>query len=190
MPELEQPAERPAGRGDSPAAAASAVVVDERLVRTHQAAVWRWLRVLGAPAEVADDLTQDTFALLLGSPIDDRGTGPLRTWLRATARNLFLARCRRERRTPVVHDDDALERAWASYERDDDGAGYRAALHACLGTLPERQRALLEQQIHDRPGTAALAAAAGLEPEGARTLLRRIKQALRDCVRRRLRDDG
>ena len=43
------------------------------LVRTHQAAVWRYLRYLGADEALADDLTQDTFLKLLAHPPDVRG---------------------------------------------------------------------------------------------------------------------
>ena len=44
-----------------------------RLVQQHQAEVWRYLRFLGATAELADDLTQETFLQLLRAPFEDRG---------------------------------------------------------------------------------------------------------------------
>ena len=121
-------------------AAATTVTVGPELVRAHQAAVWRYLRVLGAGRDEADDLVQEAFLVLLRTPLLDHGPAALRTWLRSTARNLFLAQCRAARRTPVGLDEAAVERAWADYERDDDGAGYRAALTNCLETLPARQR--------------------------------------------------
>jgi RNA polymerase sigma-70 factor, ECF subfamily len=187
MPKLDHDAP-PATAAAAATAGAGAIVVDAALVRAHQDAVWRWLRVLGARADEADDLTQEVFAQLLATPLADQGPAALRVWLRTTARNLFLAHCRRAQRSPLAVDPEALEQAWAGYERDDDGNGYRAALRACLATLPARQRELLELQVHDRADLPQLAAAAGLALEGAKSLLRRLKQALRDCVRRRLID--
>lgn len=164
------------------------LVADAAVVRAHQVAIWRYLRVLGASPDAADDLVQETFVTLLGARLADRGEGALRTWLRSTARNLFLAQCRRERRTPVALDAAAVDAALAAYERDDEGAGYRAALQQCLATLPDRQRELLQLASDDAVDGQRLAAAAGQTVEGARSLLRRLKQALRDCVQRRLRD--
>ena len=42
-----------------------------RLVREHQAGVWRYLRVLGCPATEAEDLTQETFLAVLTRPFHD-----------------------------------------------------------------------------------------------------------------------
>jgi RNA polymerase sigma-70 factor (ECF subfamily) len=174
---------------DVPVTAPRRLVVDADVVRAHQHAVWRWLRVLGCRPHEADDLAQETFVVLLRTQLADDGPAALRAWLRSTAKNLFLAHCRRAARAPGIADDADVEAAFAAYERDDDGAGYRAALRGCLETLPARQRELLELHVHERATPQALAAATGLADEGARSLLRRIKQALRQCIERRLHDD-
>lgn len=166
-----------------------ALAVTAEVVRQHQGAVWRWLRVLGCRPQEADDLLQETFLVLLSERLTDEGPAALRAWLRATAKNLFLAHCRRAKRAPGLAEHDDVDAAWLGYERDDDGDGYRAALRSCLDTLPVRQRELLELQVHERASPAQLAAASELGEEGARSLLRRIKQALRHCIERRLRDE-
>ena len=51
------------------------VSVTEALVRRHQVGVWRYLRFLGCPPELADDLAQDTFLALMRHPPEDRGPG-------------------------------------------------------------------------------------------------------------------
>jgi len=158
------------------------------LVQAHETSLWRYLRVLGCPANEAQDLAQETFLTLLRTPLEDRGAGATRVWLRATARNLYLAHCRRNRRSPLAIDAEAIEAAWANYEREDDGERYRNALHECLQSLPKRQHDLLQRQLRARLPAAELSAATGLAPEGARSLLRRIKQTLRDCVTRKLHD--
>lgn len=158
--------------------------VDADLVRAHQAAVWRWLRLLGADADTATDLAQDTFLVLLRTPVRDDGPRALRGWLRATARNLFFAHCRRQRRSPICGDDAALAQAFTDYERDDDGAGYRDALARCLEAVPAADRVLLEQAVAGGGSGAAHPA----EREAMRSRLRRLKDRLRTCVQRRLRD--
>jgi len=168
-------------------AATPAPSFGEELVRAHQAALWRWLRVLGARAEEAEDLAQETFVVLLRTPFVAEADGALRAWLRTTARNLFLSHCRRRRRTPVELDAAAVDAACDACERDDDGAGHREALARCLETLPARHHELLDGVLHEDLPLTTLAAQRGLGLEALRSLLRRIKLALRDCVQRRLR---
>lgn len=158
------------------------------VVQQHQVAVWRYLRVLGADDELAADLAQEAFVTLLHAPFEDRGQAALRTWLRVTARNLFLAHCRRAKRSTIALDPDAVDRAVARYERDDEGAAYRTALEGCLETLPPRQKQAIEQSARG-VALAELAQRHDLGVEALRSLLRRCKQALRDCIHRRLRDE-
>jgi DNA-directed RNA polymerase specialized sigma24 family protein len=60
----------------------------QQLVRMHQASVWRYLRYLGASAELADDLTQETFLQLLRAPFVEQSPASTAAWLRTVARNL------------------------------------------------------------------------------------------------------
>jgi RNA polymerase sigma-70 factor (ECF subfamily) len=174
-----------------PAAASTTSLDLARVVREHQAALWRHLRVCGASGSLATELVQETFVAWWRSRPVDLGPAALRGWLRATARNLFLADCRARRRRAAVEtlDAEAVERAWANYERRDDGAGYRDALRLCLDTVPARERDLLAAAVVDGVGLDVLATQRGLGVEATRSLLRRLKAALRTCVRRRL-DDG
>ncbi|MFN7587227.1 MAG: sigma-70 family RNA polymerase sigma factor [Planctomycetota bacterium] len=156
-------------------------------VYAHQAAIWRYLRLLGANDDEADDLAQETFVVLLRTPFVAVADGALRAWLRTTARNLFLAHCRRRRRTPITLDAEAVATAMDAYERDDDGAGYREALARCLESLPQRQHELLDDVLQGTVPLPSLAAQHGLGVEALRSMVRRLKLALRDCVQRRLR---
>jgi len=139
--------------------------------------------MLGCDPSEAEDLLQETFLCLARAQLPDRGTAALRGWLRQTARHTFLASRRRARREPVVSSD--VDAAVDDYERDDEGASYREALQACLEGLSVRERDLLEQRAHGA-SRAQLAAAAGLAPEGFKSLLRRITTRLRNCVRTRI----
>ena len=185
MPDVDRPPQNPTPPPAPPPA--SGAPFGAATVRAHQAAIWRYLRVLGANDDEADDLAQETFVVLLRTPFVAQAEGALRTWLRTTARNLFLSHCRRRRRTPVELDAAAVDAACDACERDDDGAGHREALARCLETLPARHHELLDGVLHEDLPLTTLAAQRGLGLEALRSLLRRIKLALRDCVQRRLR---
>jgi RNA polymerase sigma-70 factor (ECF subfamily) len=158
------------------------------VVHEHQEALWRYLRVLGADDELAADLAQEAFLTLLRAPFEDRGHAALRTWLRATAKNLFLTHCRRTKRVTIALDPDAVDRAIARFERDDDGAEYRLALERCLESLPARQRQAVEENARGI-ALATLAQRHDLGVEAIRSVLRRCKETLRDRIHRRLRDE-
>jgi RNA polymerase sigma-70 factor (ECF subfamily) len=165
------------------------VVVDAELVRAHQTAVWRYLRVLGAAAADADDLTQEAFVVLAQAGLPDRGPAELRGWLRSTARNLWRNDVRRRARRGETLPPEQIDAAWAVYERQDDGESYRAALRACLETLPARERQAIDARYARAERRDAIAAAADVGVEGIKSLLRRAKARLRACIERRL-DDG
>jgi len=165
------------------------VALTEAIVREHEGAVWRYLRFLGCDPALATELAQDTFLALLRARLPDRGAAALRGWLRGTARNLMRARRRQVRRELTGLPDDAIDAAWQDYEREDDGDGYRDALRACLAQLPHRQRHAVDLYWAQDVDLRELARALELKPEGAKTLLRRLKTALRHCIEQRIHHD-
>ncbi len=158
------------------------------LIRLHQAGVWRYLRMLGCDAATADDLTQETFLAVLRQPFEDRGTGPAAAYLRTVARNLL--RKDRRRRAMASLDDPAAANALDDHfaaRCADGGDRYVDALRECLSGLDGRARRALDLQVTDGAGREAIGAALGIGADGVKSLLRRTRDALRDCVERRLR---
>ena len=167
----------------------------DALVRRNQASLYQFLRFLGATPPVAEDLAQETFLAAARSdrppPVTDvAGTA---TWLRVVARNRFYSHCRREQRNPVAADPEWLAKAdtyWATeFVRDDEGAGYRAALRQCLAALPEDQRRALLLRYTERQGRDEMGRALGLSEDGVKSLLRRVRAGLAACVRRRFAEE-
>ena len=68
------------------------------IVNRHQAGVWRYLRLLGCEAALADDLTQDTFVRVIGALPAFRGESSARTWLLSIARRACADDIRRTQR--------------------------------------------------------------------------------------------
>jgi RNA polymerase sigma-70 factor, ECF subfamily len=157
------------------------------LIQAHQAEIWRYLRYLGCEAAEAEDLTQETFlAALSGTAVEL--DGPRRSaYLRTVARNLFL---KSKRRAVVSLDLDAAERVWTAFAREDGGASSLDALRSCVEALDGRAKKALELRYAARSSNAAMAASLDLAQEGVKTLLRRLKERLKDCVERKLAHDG
>ncbi len=167
---------RPAAAADADAAACGA----------HRAAVWRYLRALGAGADDADDLCQETLLVGLGGvlPADPAAA---RAFLRGVARNLWLRTRRWWHRRREREVAAAVEQLWLATAAHDDGDELLARLRDCLTALQPRARHALELHYRDGLPWARVAAQVALKPNGTKTLVQRARHALRHCIERRLR---
>ncbi|MBM4034477.1 MAG: RNA polymerase sigma factor [Planctomycetes bacterium] len=162
------------------------------LVRIHQAEVYRYVRYLGAEAHAAEDLVQETFlaAFRSDAPPEAADVRGAAAWLRGIARNLFLRYCRSRKTSPVKVDSALVERAegvWASeFLRGGDGFDYVEALRKCLDALSEKQRHVLDLRYAQKKSRSEMARLLEMSEDGIKSLLRRIRAALAECVRRRL----
>ena len=166
----------------------------ERLIRSHQAAIYRYVRYLGAERALAEDLVQETFLATLRpnphQPVDtDDPAWP--GWLRGIARNKYLAECRRRANQALPVDDQTLELAeavWAATVRDESDWDDRlTALRQCLKRLPARQQEVLDHRYVHRTARDEMARLLGMTEDGIKSLLRRIRAILAQCIEERLR---
>ncbi len=157
-----------------------------RLVAAHQAALYRYLLYLGCDATLAEDLVQETFLAAWEKRWEDRGPSATAAWLRTIARNRFYSHVRRRRVRPAFHDLAAADAAWAARHGEDDGEAVLDALRACLDGLTAKVRTVLDGFYRDRHSRERIARDTGMTANGVKTLLRRTRGRLRDCVTRRL----
>jgi RNA polymerase sigma-70 factor (ECF subfamily) len=157
----------------------------EAIVRQHQRALWRYLRALGAEPATADDLLQDTFLVALRAGLVDRGHAAVATFLRQTARHLFLRRRRDQGRREELLVELA-DRLWQDECGRDDGEQWLAALRTCVDALDGRPRDVVKLFYVDGKDRAAVAAALGMQENGVKTLLQRVRAVLRACVEQRI----
>ena len=155
------------------------------LIRRHQVEVWRYLRYLGCDGTRAEDLVQETFLAVWRRPFEDRGEGAARAYLLRAARNRFLMSRRKEKNAPALLDLEAAELVWEE-QAPDGGDAYQEALRACLETVGEKARTALELRYRERESRAGIARVLQMSVEGVKTLMRRTRQSLRNCVERRL----
>lgn len=157
-----------------------------RLIQSYQAGVWRYLRALGCEAALADDLTQDTFLAVLQRPFQDVSPAATSAYLRKTALNLLISYQRRSGRMRVIENVEQLDQQWLKWAGDDDGDAVLVHLRDCLSHLTARAREALEMRFRAESSRADIAAALQITEHGAKNLMQRAKQQLRECIERKL----
>jgi RNA polymerase sigma-70 factor (ECF subfamily) len=156
-----------------------------RLIRMHQRGVWRYLRYLGAENSEADDLTQETFLTVWRNPFDDYDDRATAAYLRQVAKNKFLMLVRARRRKPEVADLAVAENEFAAFARDDGGDAHIEALADCIKGLRGKAKQVVEYYHLQGNSRAATATLMQMTEEGVKSLLKRVKDSLRECVERK-----
>jgi RNA polymerase sigma-70 factor, ECF subfamily len=155
----------------------------EMLVRTHLRGVWRYLRFLGCDRAQADDLTQETFMVFLRKPFTFVANEATSGYLRGIARYVYLEAVR-QKATPEI---DAAEPAFTECAGPSDGDDYLDALRECEQTLADKTREAVRMHYGQKLTQAQVADKLGMKENGVKTMLQRARQALRECIERRLR---
>ncbi len=155
------------------------------IIRDHQVGVWRYLRVLGCSEPLADDLTQETFLAVLQRPFEDRDPAATMAYLRKSARSLLISWRRRSAKYLPGELDEA-EAAWERWAATDQGEGLMDALELCRQKLSTRAQQALELRFRQQQSRGDIAQALGMTEHGAKNLMQRAKQQLRECIDRRL----
>ncbi len=161
----------------------------DQLIRQHLKGVWRYLRMQGASPHEADDLAQEAFVLALQKGAATLDPAATTMFLRRTARFLFL-HLRRDHRA-AVELADAVDGLWDRDCDADAGDDLLDTLRHCVGQLQERARRAVELSYglgaFDAKHRVDVATELGLQPNGVKTLMQRVRQQLRECIERRQR---
>jgi RNA polymerase sigma-70 factor, ECF subfamily len=157
------------------------------LVAGHQAGVWRYLRFLGADTTEADDLTQETFLALARGGFVERDELQTAGYIRVVARHRLLALRRKQNREIDTVGLEAADSVWAAAAGPDGSLdNYLDALRECLMQLEGRARQAIDLHYHDQTAREAIATQLNMKPDGVKTLLRRTREILRECVERKI----
>ena len=148
--------------------------------------VRRYLRCLRCPRDLVDDVVQD--ALLAAVAAHGEREPPL-PWLLTVAKHRWLELCRRQR-PELIASLDALDLRARSELGDDGGDARVLALRACVDRLPARSQQALRLCYGEGVARTDVAARLGLGIEGLRSLLARLRAALKQCIERRRERDA
>lgn len=163
------------------------------LVRRHQARVRSYVALYVRDAAAADDVAQEAFLRAYRglATFDERRA--FRPWVVGIARNCVLEHLRAEvqaragSRPEIAALLDAEYLARIAADRDPAVREYElAALRRCLDRLPPGGASVVVGHYLEGKTLASIAAASGRNENTVRGHLLRLRQALRDCVQRRL----
>jgi RNA polymerase sigma-70 factor (ECF subfamily) len=161
----------------------------ETVLRETQSVIRAYIAGMGVPLDTTDDLAQEVY--LEYYKAGGRRPGdvePIR-WLKGIARNLCLNYFRKNKRKAEQH----LEAVAVLLERLScpiDDVREPEVLDGCLEKLPSRSRELIALRYEAGMESAAIGKRLGLSPEAVRITLLRIRNVLRDCLGRRIAQEG
>ncbi|QDT69729.1 RNA polymerase sigma factor [Planctomycetes bacterium MalM25] len=158
-----------------------------RLVRERQAEVWRYLRYLGADPPEADDLTQETFLALARSNFVEQSDAQTSGYLRTVARRQLLMLRRTQKRRINTVDLDAADAVWGqAFDGANPWDDHVEAARGCVEKLDGRAKRAIDLAYRDSVGREAIAEQLNMKPDGVKTLLRRTRAKLRECIEKTL----
>src|SRR5262245_55974011 len=141
---------------------------------------------MGCESSLAEDLTQETFLAVLQRPFRDVSPAATSAYLRKTALNMLISHERRTGRVRAVENIEQLDQTWTRWAGEDDGESMLNHLRDCVSRLTARARLALEMRFRGEHSRAEIAEALQITEHGAKNLMQRAKQQLRECVEHKL----
>jgi len=163
------------------------------LYRSHQAGVYTFILSQVREAELAADLTQQTFVRAWESLRRLREPGAFRGWLYRIASNLILdevksGRARQEVSASALGEDDPTATTPAALDDGGDpeamleSAELRQAVWSALNELSPEHRAAVVMHHLEGMGVSEIATAVGVRPGTIMSRLARAREALRKSL--------
>lgn len=147
--------------------------------------------MLGCDPSTADDLTQETFLkVLCRSDFIEHSDAATASYLRRTAHDLMVSMLRRSGKVRATDSIEVLDDQWMKWAGADlTGDEAVDARRECLHRLSERARKALRLRYAEDASRVSIGDALGITDHGARNLLQRAKQQLRECVETKLKNN-
>ena len=146
-------------------------------------------------AHAAEDVIQEAWVRLAAEVTKGTVIENQPAWCRGVARNLILKHWRTQQTATVVADSEVreaflaqVETAFSEADEDADDKWQRRqqALDDCVAALPEKSRRLLSLRYDGRKSVEEVARTTGQSFDAVTKSLYRLRQALTDCVERKL----
>jgi RNA polymerase sigma-70 factor (ECF subfamily) len=161
----------------------------EAILRDTQSVIRAYIAGIGVPPDTVDDLAQEVYLeFYKGRDRRPADVEPLR-WLKGIAKNLCLNYFRRSKRKAEQH-LEAVAELLSNLPAPLEELQGQEALDGCLEKLPGRSRELIALRYEQGMESAAIGRKVGLTPEAVRITLLRVRAALRECLGRRLAQEG
>jgi RNA polymerase sigma-70 factor (ECF subfamily) len=161
----------------------------EAILRETQGVIRAYIAGMGVPLDTIDDIAQEVYLEFYKGR--DRRPGdvePIR-WLKGIAKNLSMNYFRKSKRKAEQH----LEAVAVLLERIDcptETLREVGSLDGCLDKLPPRSREMIALRYEENLESAEIGKRLKLSPEAVRITLLRIRTVLRECLGRRMAEEG
>jgi RNA polymerase sigma-70 factor (ECF subfamily) len=157
------------------------------LFLAEQRRLHRYIVTVLTRQQDADDLLQETVAVLWRKFDEFERGSSFFSWACKTAYLLVLEHRRRQRRDAIVLDEDVLEHVAAVAASDEPGLHMHVgALEKCLDALAPKDRQLIERCYFAKTRPKDLAAEMNRPEKSIYRSLGRIRRVLIECIRRAL----
>lgn len=153
-----------------------------RLLTRERRMLHAFIRGMVSDYHLVEDILQEVFVVTMEKREQFVEGTNFCAWAREIARRVSLAQLRKSGKHPPLAPDvlEALEQAsdvpvesW-EVERD--------ALRKCVERLPPESRRILDLRYAEEKPLEQIAALAGRSVQGVKGLLKRVRQALAECV--------
>ncbi len=158
-----------------------------KLAIEHRAQIWGLLLGLTKDPNKAEDVFQNTYLILCEKWQQYQPGTNFLAWARTIARYEFLASVDPARHRLIAVEAEVLESALeAAHHGPVEVSAQREALNRCLPALNQRGRSAIELRYGEGLDCGAVAQRLGMTLNALYVLLTRTRQALLQCVDKRL----
>ncbi|GMV82772.1 MAG: hypothetical protein AMXMBFR7_39560 [Planctomycetota bacterium] len=157
----------------------------------HRQALLGFILALTRDHHAAEEIFQETALAILDEAAAGRQVEPFLPWAREVARRRvseYYRAATQQRRALALPDAllDGIARAFDENEEAQEEARARQKhLAACVETLTERIRRMIEMRYHRRMAVAEIAQDAGWTVDAVHVALSRARKTLAECITRK-----
>ena len=145
------------------------------------------IRAMVSDGYLAEDILQEVFVVVMQQHeqfVDGTNFG---AWAREIARRVTLAQLRKSGRYPSALDPETLNALEVHFDKTREfWEEERRALNECVAELPEESRKILNLRYLNNSPLSEIAGTVGRSTDGVKALLKRLRQALAECINGRL----
>ncbi|MFM8572206.1 MAG: RNA polymerase sigma factor [Pirellula sp.] len=159
----------------------------EKLIAGHYLGVWRYLRAIGCPIHLADDLAQETFVAVLRKPFEQTSEHSTAAYLRRVAFHLLLEYNRKFGGVGWTDQAELLDQYWSRWAGADiSGDRLIDALKDCFQRLSPRAQTSLRMRFEEQASRERIAEELRISQNGVKNLQQRAKAQLKQCLEEKL----
>ena len=162
-----------------------------RLALQHRERIWAYLMALSKDPNKAEDLFQETYLVIIEKSAQFQPGTDFLAWALKIAKYKFLASVDPQRNRHMQMESEVLEQTMLTpTERPGSDAEQREALAFCVEQLGPAARKAIQLRYRDGLKAAEIAEQISTTTNALYVMLSRVRQALQECVKERLRAEG